>query len=353
MAINSINDLKAVTYASAAEFGIDTINKILSEDLVQYNAMLVEQMSYLAQAVTVQSKTYGTSGTLDMTEVDEFSQAVSKKASVGETVSFPIHVYQSVLGFTEKWMQLHTPAELVERYLQLRRGDSERMLLEVRKAIFNDTNFTQTDPFNGVSLAVKRLLNADSTKIPQFGGESFTAASHSHYNVCSGSILDVAGVTEVLADVSEHGKTKGLALFVNQADVANLSGLSLYTALSSDLMVYGNSDSTVTKLNRSDTSNRMIGLWDNQYEIWQKPAQMIPSGYVLAAATAEVEKVLGFRQLESPALQGLRIDAMYSNFPLIAQNAENIYGFGVWDRMAAAVVISGSQWANPTLTVSS
>ena len=353
MAINSINDLKAVTHASAADFGIDTINKILSADLAQYNAMLVEQMAYLAEPVTVQSRTFGTSATLDMIEIDEFGRAVSKKASVGETVSFPIHVYQSVLGFTEKWMQLHTPAELIERYLQLRRGDSERLLLEVRKAIFNSSNFTQVDPFNGVSLAVKRLLNADSTNIPQFGGSTFTAASHSHYNVCSGSILDVAGVDDVLSDVSEHGMTKGLALFVNSADKANLSGLSKYTALSSDLMVYGNSDSTVSKLNRSDTSNRMIGLWDNQYEIWQKPAQMIPSGYVLAAATGEEEKVLGFRQLEAPSLQGLRIDAMYSNFPLIAQNAERIAGYGVWNRMGAAVVISGSVWANPTLTVSS
>lgn len=354
MGINSISDLEQVKYASAAEYGLDSINEILAADLQDYNDDLLFQMQAFAKPVTVQAMVYGTSASLDMTEVGEFSRALSSKESVGETVMFPIRIYETILGFTRHFFELKTVAELVERYLQMQAGHTQRMMLEMRKALFNSSNYTYVDPFDSVSLSVKRLLNADSTKIPNgAGGEVFTIASHSHYNVCSGSILDVAGVDEVIDDVAEHGKVKGLKLFINKDELSNLSGLSKYTALSTDLMVYGNTDSTRSKLDIENTGNRMVGLWDNRYEVWIKPSTFVPSGYAIACATEEVEKALAFRQLAAPSMQGLRIDAPLVDHPLLSEVGQAIYGFGVFDRTAAAVVISGSVWADPTLTVTS
>lgn len=352
--IVSIDDLRAVRYASAASFGLDTISKVLSADLEFYNGLVNEQMNYLAVPLTEQARVWGSSATIGFQEMDEFGKPISAKNTVGSTVMFPIRVFAAALGFTEKWLQLHTPAELVERYDQIKRGHAENMLLRIRKAIFNDGNFTQVDPFNSVSLSVKRLLNADSTAIPDFGGKSFTAASHTHYLAVSGSECVNADIDDLFTHVSEHGMTKGLKLFINQDQKANVTGLSKFTALSSDLIAYGGVNSTIAKLDFSDMGNQFIGYWDNSHEVWVKPSQMIPADYVMVAATEEVEKVLGYRQLPAPELQGLRIDAQYSNFPLVAQNAEWIGDFGVWNRMGAAVMItSGSTWVDPTLTVNS
>ena len=342
----SINDLRQVNYASAMKYGLDTINQVLAADLAQYNAAVAEQMRFLAEPLTEQARVYGTSAKIDMTEMDEFGRPISKKNVVGQTVAFPIKTFASALGWTEKFLQLHTPAELVAQYDQIRRGHSEQLLLQIKKAIFNSSNYSQTDPYNSVSLAVKRLINADSSVIPEFGGTTFAGASHTHYLATASGSFAATDIDALISTVAEHGLTKGLKVFVNGADIAAISALTGFTALSSSLL-FGTSG-TNQKLDMSDVSNYLAGLWDGLYEVWVKNL-MIPSGYIMCVATDEVEKLLGFRQLPQPELRGLPFDAMFSDKPLVAQNAEAIFGFGVWNRLSGAVMSKVDTWANPTL----
>jgi len=342
----SISDLRSVTYASAMKYGLDTINQVLAADLAQYNAMVTEQMAFLADPLTEQARVYGTSAKIDMVEMDEYGRPVTKKNSVGQTVAFPIKTFASALGWTEKYLQLHTPAELVAQYDQIRRGHADQMIYQIKSAIFNNTNYTQTDPFNAVSLAVKRLINADSSTIPEFGGSTFAGASHTHYMATASGSYAATDIDSLISNVTEHGMTKGIKIFVNGADIAAISALTGFTALSSSLLFAASG--TNQKLDVSDVSNYCSGLWDGLYEIWVKNL-MIPSGYIMAVATEETEKVLGFRQLPQAELQGLRIDSMFTDHPLVAQNAEAIFGFGVWNRLGAAVMSKVDTWANPTL----
>jgi len=344
----SLDDLRAVKYASAASFGLDTINSVLQADLAQYNAMVSESLAWLAEPVTEQQRVYGTSAQIDMFEIDEFGKPVGGKNIVGETVAFPIRNFASGWGFTDQSFKIATPAEIAERYLQVRRGHADRMVKEIQKAIFNDTNFTFVDPFNKVSLGVKRLINADSSKIPQFGGATFTGSTHTHYLAKAGSSLALTDITAAITHVREHGMSKGVRVLINASNKATVTALTGFVALSSAFIAYNATDSTIVKMDNSDLSNQMIG-YISDCEVWVKP--YVPANYILVAATEEAEKVLGYRQLPQAEMQGLQIAAPYSNFPLIAEHATATYGFGVWNRLGAACLYIGdTSWANPTIS---
>jgi len=194
---------------------------------------------------------------------------------------------------------------------------------------------------------VKRLLNADSTKIPQFGGASFTGSTHTHYLAKAGSSLALSDIQSAITHVREHGMTKDVKVFINASNKATVVALTGFVALSSAFIAYNATDSTIVKLDNSDLSNQMIGYIDD-CEVWVKP--FIPANYILVAATGESEKVLGYRQLPQAEMQGLQIAAPYGNFPLIAEHATAVFGFGVWNRLgSAALYIGDTTWANPTI----
>lgn len=347
--INTLQDLQLIKKASAAEFGLDTINKVLQADLANFNAAMNDQLRLLAEPLTEQSRIYGTSGALAFDELDEFGVPVSRKNTVGETVSFPLRLFATSIGFTQRAFALKTPADLAEKVLQGQRGYAERVIKEVKKAIFNNTNYTFVDSlYNGVSLGVKRFINADSSVIPVApDGSTFDGATHTHY-IARVAALANSDIDAVLGLVSEHGLTSGLKLFINKADVSTLSGLAStkFVPLSSAFINYSATDSTIVRADMADTANYLAGYWGGLYEVWVKP--WVPANYMLAAAVDEPEKPLGYRQL--PGLQGLRIDAEYEQFPLVAKNMVAQFGFGVWNRLAGAVLYTGdTTWANPTI----
>jgi hypothetical protein len=347
--IYSLEDLRAVKYASAAEFGLDTINKTLQAELANYNAQMREQMMLLAEPLTEQSRIYGTSGIALMAEVDEFGKGVSQKDSVGVTVSFPLKVFAAALGWTEKHLQMATPAEMAEKMIKVQKGYAAAVTKAVKQAIFNNTNYNFTDHLvNGVTLGVKRLINADGSVIPNSpSGATFDGSTHTHY-LARAAALANSDIDGAISTVTEHGNTHGLKMFVNLSNKAAVTALSKFKALDSALLAYSGVTSTITKLNTNDFENQMIGYWDGYVEVWVKP--WVPANYILVAATEEPEKLLGYRELPQPSMQGLRIDAPFGIAPLVAQNAEAIFGFGVWNRLAGSVLyIGGTTWTNPTI----
>lgn len=346
----TLNDLREYRFASAATFGLDKINTILQADLNYFNSEMNEQMNYLATPTTVESVVWGSSATNKFTERDEFGRPITRMAPKGQTVSFPISTFVTGLGWTEDYLQMASPAEVAEDYLRVRRGYCEQQLYKIKRAILNNTNYDFVDPYKGITLGIKRLINADGSAIPDHNGVSFDGSSHTHY-LARVSTLAVSDVDSLVSTVVEHG-SKGVKIFINSADKAAFSALSKFTALSVNTLAYAGVTSTIQKLDiESDATNRMIGLWDSQFEVWIKN-QMTPANYIMCVATGEVDKVLAFRQPVATSLQGLRIKPMFtSNTPMIAQEAEAIGDFGCNNRSAAAVLyIGGTSWANPTLT---
>jgi hypothetical protein len=346
----SLNDLLAVKNASAAEFGLDTINQVFQADLAYYNGLVNEQVGYFAERGTEQSRIYGTSGKIDMMEVDEFGAAPSGKLSTGVTVSFPLKLYKSSLGWTSKYLEIATPAELAAQFLQVRTGHNAAMTKEIKKAIYNKDNYTFVDRLvNGVSLGIKRFANADGSVLPSSpAGVTFDGATHTHYIGTSSGSFTNSDIDNLISTVTEHGMTRGLKLFINLADKAVITGLSNFKALALPYISYNATDATMQTIDNSDLENQMIGYWGNSgVEVWVKPYTV--ANYLLCVATEMPEKPLVLRERPQAGLQGLRIMAEYNAYPLVAQSMEAEFGFGVWNRVAGAVMYKSTVFANPTI----
>lgn len=343
----SVDDLLAVRYASAAEFGADKIFDALKNDLAFYNGMVTEQMGIMAEVLSEQSRVYGGSTLHKMVQVDEFGKAASQKAFVTSDVSFPLRLFSSSIGWTSKYAEIATPAEMASEYLAVRGGHSYEITRQIKKAIYANTNYTFVDKLtNGVSLGVKRFVNADSATIPDYNGVSFDGASHTHY-AARISTLAASDITTLVSNVTEHGHTRGLMLVIALADKATVAALgSPYVALGNAVIAYNNTDTTKMMLDNSDLNNQMIGFWGD-IPVWVKPYAV--ANYILCIS-GDGEKPLGFRQRAQSSLQGLRLVAEIPGYPLVSKSFEAEFGVGVNCRTAGAVLyIGNTTWADATI----
>lgn len=346
----NVDDLLAVKNASAASFGLDTINKVLQADLDYYNSEVADQLGLLCESITEQQRIFGTSAMVDMVEMDEFGAAPTKKNSVGQTVAFPLRLYSSSIGWTSKYFEIATPAEIAAKYLEIRKGHAYRMTQELKKAIYSDANYTFVDKLtNGVSLAVKRFINADSSTIPESpAGVTFDGSTHTHYVARAGA-LAATDIDSLISTVTEHGHTKGLKLVISLSNKSDITKFTNFSELDSPNFQYNATDNTIVKINNDDLENQLAGYWNKYIEVWVKPWAV--ADYVLCFAADAAEKPICFRQRPQASLQGLRIVADINDYPLIAKSMESEYGFGVWNRTAGAVLYIGdTTWANPTIS---
>lgn len=347
-----LDDLLAARFSSAATFGLDTINKQLQINLDDFNAQVADQLNWLADPLFVQSRVYGTSASIELIEVDEFGAAPTRKNLPGETVSFPLRGYQNAIGWTRKFLNIATPAEVASAFIQAQDGYAQRLILEIRKSIYNDTNFTFIDKLtNGVSLSVKRFINADSQAIPDSpAGAGFDASTHDHYISTSSGTLANGDVDSMVSTVTEHGNTKGVKIVVDLSDKTAFVALTGFVALGDAGIIYNAADTTLVKKNFDNVENQLLGYWrDSSVEVWVKPWAV--GDYLLCIATDGIEKAIGYRQRSQPSLQGFILVPRVPGFPVMADYMEAEFGFGVWNRTAGAVMISNSNtYSNPTLS---
>ena len=347
---HDISSLFASRNQSVVEFGIDNVNTILQNDLAAHNLLVQDMFGEFAEFSSDRQRIYGASVSGDMVEVDEYGRSATQKPSAGSTVGFPMKLFQYAIGWTEKWMQTHTPNDMALAQQGAKMAHLRRLQLEVKKALLLSSNYTWVDFLvDGVSLSVKRLVNADSQAIPDGpNGEQFTASSHTHY-LARVSTLAVSDGTGLINTVLEHGHGGRVKIAINAADEAAwraLTGTGGFQALSDPRLIYRNTDTPGQTLDISRTDNRQIGLF-GAAELWVKP--WVPANYALCW-DSEGPKPLLFRQRSQATLQGLRIAATNSAYPLTAQYVEDEFGIGVWNRTNGAVLYTGgTSYTDPTL----
>lgn len=354
----SISDLQEARFQSSAEFGLDTINQVLQADLAYFNGVMDEQISLVAEKSADRQRIYGTSAALPMVEVDEFGKARSKKQVVGSSVAFPLRQFKTTLGWTQDYLKTATPAQLAEQYLKARKGYAQQVIRQIKKAIFDDTNYAYIDQHvDNVSLAVKRFANADSAVIPDSpAGVSFAGATHQHYNAMTGSAVANADLNYLVDHVTEHGNTQGVKIIIAQADVTAISALTNFIKAGDAGLIQPfptTQAAGITTLNTQfdDLENRFLGCYRNSgVQIWVKPWGV--AGYAFCFASDAAEKPLVYRQRPQASLQGLRIGSQFDQFPLIAQEMVAEFGFGVWNRVNGAVLDFTHQatWSDPTIS---
>lgn len=345
----SLEDLLAQRFVPASEFGFDAIARAIQAHLDWLNAQVADQMGMIAETTSDVRRIWGASEASEMVEVDELGVARTQKPTQGAEIDFPLRKFSRSTGWTADFMARATPADLATKVLNFEKAYVTRLRQELAAALFAKANYSFEDWLgDGTTLAVKRLINADSMPIPDApDGTTFNAATHNHYNGTAS--LATADIDAVIADVTEHGFTN-VQLIINQADVATLTALgsTKFTALTLAVVaVPGRTSGTVeTQVVTDDPANKLVGYWAG-YPVLTR--SWVPDNYYVAVAVDAPQKPIVHRIDKFSALNGLRLVAEFNQHPLSAQTYEAEIGFGVWGRTSAAILDgSNATYANPS-----
>lgn len=342
-----ISTLLAARFQSVAQFGVDTVQKVLAADLAAHNTIVQQMVGDFCELTTERQRIYGTSAGGDMIEVDEYGRAPTQIAKPGATVGFPLKLFQYALGWTDKWLQVKTPADMAIATQAAEKAHLKQIQRQIKMAIYLSGNYTHRDHLvDNVDLAVKRFVNADSAAIADGpNGEAFDGTTHTHYD--ANATLTAVVLTAEINDVIEHGFGGAVRVAFNKADEAAVRALTGFTAYPDPRIVFRNTDATAQTLDISRLDNRPIGIFGGA-EVWIKPWAIANYAFVYDAGSPM--KPLAFRQRNQETLQGLRIAANLDTYPLHAQFMEAEYGIGVWTRTNGAVLYFASgSYADPVI----
>lgn len=344
---HDLTSLLANNQTSAAAFGLDNIQPILAADIEAHNAMVQEVFRDIADTTSDRQRLAGASGGGEMIEVDDYGRSPTQKEVPGATVGFPLRLMQYAIGWTRKWFEIHTPADMALATQAAEKAHLKALVRDMKRAIFVSANYTFRDRLIApqVDLAVKRLVNADSFAIPDGpNGESFDASTHTHYT--SEATLTAANLLASINTVVEHGFGGRVITAISTADQAAVEALTGFQPYVDARLIPSEGDPR-TQTNVTRLNNRAIGIF-GPAEVWVKPWAITEYAFTWDADAASKPLVLRTRPNRGP---DLRIAAELDAFPLHAQYMEAEYGFGVWTRTNGAVHHFGDAlYVDPTIS---
>lgn len=348
---HDISSLLAARHQTVASFGMDTVVEVLRADLAAHNAIMRDALGDLAERTTDRQRLAGTSASGEMTEVDEFGRVATQKQTPGQTVGFPLRKLDYALGWTRRFLEKATPADLAIGQLAAQKAHRKAVARELRRALYVSSNYTFYDHLvDNVSLSVKRLVNADSAQIPEGpNGEAFDGSTHTHYQARAGS-LAASDVDALVKDVLEHGHGGQIKIVIAAGDAATMANLTAgFTPLNTAFVTPGSaSPTTAARLDPTRADNRLIGYWNGAYEVWTKPWAI--ANYWLAYDASDAAKPLVMRE-DTVRGSDLTVEAEIDMYPLRAEYMSAMFGFGVWTRTNGAVLYIGdTSWADPSIT---
>lgn len=339
-----VADLRSNRFQSAAEFGLDTINEVLQRDLAVHNAIVADLFGDMCLTTSDRQRISGTSGNTTMIEMDENTRPPTQKRVTGATVGFPLRLRGYSVGWTRKWFQQNSVADMAEQIIAAKDAHVAMLLRDAKRSFYGVANYTFTDRLVSpiIDLAVKRFANADGMGIPNGpNGEVFAGSTHQHYTAAAS--LVVADLLASISTVQEHGFGNPITAInvANQAAVAALTG---FTALvDSRFTINTAANQPIARLDVGPANNKPIGYLGAS-TIWVKPWAI--AGYAVTYDPTTPMKPLVLRT-RSGGGPDLAVAADIDAYPLHAQFMEAEYGFGVWNRLNGAI----HQFTNATYQV--
>lgn len=336
----SVLDTLAASQATIAAYGEDNAFREIEAALAAYNRITTEMLGDLVERTEDRQRRYGSNDSMAMEELDEFGRPQAQKITAGSTVGFPLRHYGIAIQWTRTFFQVARASELAAQTTAAMAADLAAIQREIKRAIFNPTNATFLDTLvDNVSLAVKRLVNADSAAIPLGpNGETFDASTHTHYNYSAGVAIAAADLQALVEDVIEHHGTGTAVVYINRAQETAVRALTGFTALLPARLVPANTAVAATGALEDDQNlnDRLIGYFNAggvYAEIQVKP--WIPAGYLLAwVRGGPTPLVMRVR----PNGGNLQLAFEDERYPLRARAWERDFGMAVWNRTNGAVL---------------
>lgn len=350
--VYDIQSLLAARFTSVNDFGFENIREILNQELMLHNMEMLDVVSEFGEVTTEKQGINGSSTDVKAQEVGTMGRGATQEEEPGSTVGFPLKKYQWPTSWTKAWLSRHTAADMAVKQQSIQTSHRRQLVNEVKRAMFESSNYSFIDIHtNRTQIDVKRLYNADGTRIPNSpqSGDTIDGSTHTHY--LANATLTTTVADQLLQTVREHGVENSMSIAINVADEQSWRGLTGFVPLQHpDLEVFRNNTAPDVPFQRLDPSvftNRIIGRYSDAL-VWLK-SWGIPN-YALAWDSAQ-GKTCGFRQDTATTLQGLQFQEEVAFHPLRIEFQEALFGVGVWNRGSAAVLYhAGGAYVDPSIS---
>jgi hypothetical protein len=339
---HTLASLQAITNQNIMQFGIENVLPVITAELETHNRSLREAMATFATPTTEREEAAGVgSDDFEMEEADEFNRPRGQVLTPPSKVGYPLRRFTFAMGWTAEYFNNSTPAALVARLIKAESMHKKALQKAIRKALLTSVNANfvpYIEDLKDTSVIVKPMYNSDGD-VPPLGPQlDIFDGTHNHY--LNSASLTNAAVAGLINTVAEHTTDATVQIWINKADEAAYRGLSDFRPYL-DVRERARTDQStgLPTLDTGNINNRGIGFI-NGAEVWVKPWMV--TNYSVAINLAATEKPLKMREPVAESRRGFRPIAEIATFPLQARMFEALFGFGGYNRGAAAVLFVGA-----------
>lgn len=335
---HTLADLTQVKNQTINDFGREAVAETILADLAAHNVRVGEMTAEFAEQTTEREEPQPVSDDSRARRVDEVGRVSTKRSDPPGKVGYPIDTLQHAVGWDADFLLIATPAQMALTTVAAERAMLLEHIAGIRSALMNPTNYTHYGYVDDrTETAVKALRNGDGQAPPRSPNLATFQGSHNHYLANAG--LTEQAATSLVTTVAEHTINGRLVTLINTADAASWAGLSGFVPLvDARVRVAADQSVGVAGLDTANATERDIGYYEGSIV---RTRGWVPPGYAITYDANATSKVLRRRVPRQPIRQGLRVYGGGFVFPLQADFFVEQFGYGVFNRDAAAVLDFG------------
>lgn len=334
-------DTLAAIRQSVVAYGEDRAWDSISQALEAHNNQVNEMMGSLIERSTDTRRSYGTSDTKSMEEMDQFGQGDAQKVTAGVTNDFPLRRFGNSLQWTRQWMASNSAQQLASEIAAIFDADRNQIIRQAKRAIFTSTtNSSYVDYLGfpaGTTLVIRAFANNDGSGYPVGPNGEVFATSHTHY--LANATLTTTVATNLITAVQEHYNSGQPVVVISSTDEAAWRALTGFIALVDPrVTINANANQPILRANYTDLYNRDIGYYGNAL-IRIRPWAI--AGYAFAYIEGQSPMLVMRVPSQAPQFGDLQFLYEDERLPLRARSYERQFGIGVWQRVGGAVLDFG------------
>lgn len=320
--------------------GVSVVEAAVQRTIAQYNATYNAFFNTFTRRTTDFQTIYRTFGSSRSQSMDADGRALPIKGFGQYTLAWPI--FRGGNAWGTSWeaglkMTVGHVNETVDRLIQ---GDQRWVRDHMLAALFTNVNYTFPDEEHG-ALTIVPLANGDAQTYLKTGGGDPAEATAQHYLAQAAAIADITNpyvtLYNLLSSYPENNGADIIAMIPTNL-VATTEALATFYAPADPNLRVG---SGVTVLSGTPSFTVPGTFLGRVQRVWVYEWKQLPDNYILAFAQGAAPAV-ALREDPLAALQGFNLVGDRDDFPWTEHQYRRKAGFGIWNRLGAAVMRIGN-----------
>lgn len=320
--------------------GVEVLRTAIQQSSTAYNTEINLLLDNWSERSTVSKELVELAGSGTMQPLDEWGNPLPVKPSGSYDVGYPIQGAGTAWGTNRVSAALLTVEEANRYTADAFQRDATWVRQHMLAAILDNTQWVYKDKKLG-DLTVVPLANGDATQYLKTGATDDVVDNH--YFAQAGAISDAANPFPKLYDaLIEHASNADpYVVYVPTNLAESIEGLASFVPQSDPDIVQATTRDRLANSGSAQVRGPGHSIIGKSNRLWIVEWRSLPDNYMLAVATGSAP-FLRMREYDATGLQGLFPEFHSPDGNLIENRFVRYAGFGVKNRLAAAVYQIGS-----------